>query len=236
MNSPRTDRIFKILFMTALNPGPTQLKDISTALGVHPSMVSRMVADLVESGLLAKCAYRSVLPTPKLGTLGLLAGKNHPLSAIARQELRGVAEELNVSCEFASLSSLGMFHFYQVRRGTPPAEPMWRSDLAAVIFAAQKKSWEEVAEILKCAAPPAEQGSFARFQERFEKAGEARSLVNYHAGRFWQLTVPVTCGELGCALSFAGVTAADTEKIFFEASKAAARIRSAWGAVTENNA
>ena len=51
-----------------------------------------------------------------------------------------------------------------------------------------------------------------------------------------KLTVPVVCGELCCALSFAGVEAADTDKIFFEASKAAARIRSAWGAVTENNA
>lgn len=235
MKSPRTERILKILFMAAQHPGPLKLKDISTALEVHPSMVSRMVADLVESGLLAKCAYRSVLPTPMLGTLGILAGRNHPLTAIARQELKPLAEELNLSCEFASLSPLGLFHFYQVRRGTPPPEPMWRSDLAAVIFAAEKSSWEEVLAVLSNAAPPEAKGNFENFRLRFESALAMRYLFNTHAGRFRQLTVPVHCGDIVCALSFAGVEAVEAT-LSKAAKEAAFNISKSWKSVTENNA
>ena len=235
MKSPRTERILKVLFMAAQSPGPLKLKEISTALEVHPSMVSRMVADLVESGLLAKCAYRSVLPTPMLGTLGLLAGRNHPLTAIARQELKTLAEELNLSCEFASLSPLGLFHFYQVRRGTPPPEPMWRSDLAAVIFAMEQTPWEEVLETLNNAVPPAAKGNFENFKVRFESALAMRYLFNTHAGRFRQLTVPVLCGDIACALSFAGLEAAEST-LFKAAKDAAFRISKSWKVVTENNA
>ena len=123
MNSPRTSRVLQLLTLVATNPEPTRLKDISAALGVHPSMVSRMVADLIDGGFLSKSAYRSVTATPLLAVLGRHAGENHPLTQIARQELHSRVEELKYSCEFATVTSCGLFHFYKRTFGTPAAPP-----------------------------------------------------------------------------------------------------------------
>ena len=234
MNSPRTSRVLQLLTLVATNPEPTRLKDISAALGVHPSMVSRMVADLIDGGFLAKSAYRSVTATPLLAVLGRHAGENHPLTRIARQELHSRVEELKYSCEFATVTQCGLFHFYKRTFGTPAAPPLWRSDLAAVIFAARQTPWEECLAILRSTMPS--ETDFPRFRERVEEAAQNPFLLNYHSGRYWQLTLPVRCGETMCALSLAGTAAADMTQIQFELSRLSARIREVFNSRGYGNA
>ena len=182
MINNRISRVLQVLSLVAFNPEPTRLKEIGDKLGLHPSMVSRIVADLIAGGLLVKSAYRSVIATPALAVLGKSAGKNHPLSRIAREVLQQPVSEMGLSCEFATVAPGGLFHFYQVRRGTPPAEPLWRSDAAAVIFAARGDEWEEVLEELRFAASGEQESEFPRFKERFLEARESLNLINYHAG------------------------------------------------------
>ena len=136
MNSSRIDRVLQVLSLVALAPEPTPLKEIGARLGLHPSMVSRIVADLIAGGLLAKVTYRTVTGTPALAALGRSAGKNHPLTGIAREVLhKPMAEREKLSCEFATVVPGGFFHFYKVNRKVSAPELLWRSDLAAVIFA-----------------------------------------------------------------------------------------------------
>ena len=235
MNSPRTNRVLQILALVSANPKPTLLKEITAALDVHPSMVSRMVADLVEAGLLTKIAYRSVVATAEVALLGQRAAENHPVAQAALPMLRSKTAELDFSIEFATLTSMGLYHFYHVLKGTPETSlALWRSDPAAVCMAAEKKSWEECMELLTHTATP-EQGIFY-FKRRLEEASRHRLLINHHAGRFWQITTPVICGTLVCALSFAGNSAAEISKAELEISKAAAHIRSAYKDITESNA
>jgi DNA-binding IclR family transcriptional regulator len=236
MINNRISRVLQVLSLVAFNPEPTRLKEIGDKLGLHPSMVSRIVADLIAGGLLVKSAYRSVIATPALAVLGKSAGKNHPLSRIAREVLQQPVSEMGVSCEFATVAPGGLFHFYQVRRGTPPAEPLWRSDAAAVIFAARGDEWEEVLEELRFAAPGEQESEFPRFKERFLEARESLSLINYHAGRFRQMTLPVKCGIFCCALSVSGFDSADQEKTAFELSRLAARIRSLYNTMLNGDA
>lgn len=226
MTNNRISRVLQVLSLVAFNPKPTKLKEIGTKLGLHPSMVSRIVADLIAGGFLVKSAYRSVIATPALAVLGKSAGKNHPLSRVAREVLQQPVAELGLSCEFATVAPGGLFHFYQVRRGTPPAEPLWRSDVAAVIFAAKGDEWEQVLEELRFAASGEHDADFPLFRERFLEAKESLNLVNYHSGRFRQMTLPVKCGTFCCALSVSGFAGADQEKIAFEISRLAARIHS----------
>ena len=234
MNSPRTSRVLQLLSLVAMNPKPTRLKEISAVLEVHPSMVSRMVADLIDAGFLTKSAYRSVTATPLLSVLGRQAAENHPLTQIARQVLHGRMEELKLSCEFATVTPCGLFHFYKRTQGTPAAAPLWRSDLGAVIFAAEKKQWQECLKILHTTMPS--ETEFSLFRERFEEARNNSFLVNYHSGRFWQLTLPVQCGDMTCALSLAGLTAADMAQIQFELSRLSARIREDFNSRSSGNA
>ena len=235
MNSPRTNRVLQILALVSSSPKPTLLKEITAALGVHPSMVSRMTADLIEAGLLTKVTYRSVIATPALALIGQRAAKNHPAAQIALPLLRTRTKELGYTCEFATLTSMGLYHFYHVLRETPAASvPLWRSDPAAVCMAAEKMSKEECLEYLTRVNAP-EQG-IAFFMERFEAASQTQILQNRHQGRFWQLTAPLICGDLVCALSFAGVSTADMEKAEFEVARAAMQIRSAYKEFAEGNA
>ena len=233
MNSPRTNRVLQILALVSASPRPTLLREITAALGVHPSMVSRMTADLIKAGLLAKTSYRSVIATPALALLGHNAAKNHPAAQVALPVLRSLTVKAGYSCEFATLTAMGLYHFFHVLRGTP-AIPLWRSDCAAVCMAGAKKSWEECLEYLTAAGTPGQ--GFDFFRERFEAACQTRILTNRHGGRFWQVSTPVFCGELVCALSFAGTATADMEKAAFEAGQAADRIRSAYKDFAEGNA
>ena len=234
MNSPRTNRVLQILAMVASNPKPTSLRSVTAALGVHPSMVSRMVADLIEAGLLTKSSYRCVIPTPGLALLGRNAAKNHPLARVALPLLRESVESLGFSCEFVTVTPMGLYHFFNVQRGTPAAAPLWRSDPAAVCLAAEGKSPEECQTILDAVDAP-EQGR-ALFRERFEAARQNQMLLNFHSGRFWQLSLPAFCGEQVCALSFAGLSAADVDKAQVECVKLAGQIRSAYKELIESNA
>ena len=71
-------------------------------------------------------------------------------------------------------------------------------------------------------------------KERFLAARENRTLVNHHGGRLWQLTYPVVCGDLCCALSLSGVDSNDMDSSFF--ARLAARIRANYEGFTQSDA
>ena len=235
MRESRISRVFQVLSLIAFNPGPTKLKEIGQKLHLHPSMVSRIVAELAAAGVVTKCAYRSVIGTPALAVLGSAAGKNHPLSAISKRVLHPFFAEHPLSGEFAAAPPAGLWHFYKITRETPPTAPLWRSDLGAVIFAASRTPWEKVCEYLDAAAPPEVERSFNTFKERFLEAQQNRYLINFHAGRFRQLTIPVLCGDLVCALSVSGQIP-DQEECFLQCSRLGTKIRSLYENATANDA
>lgn len=235
MTSTRVSRVFQVLSLVAFSPAPVKLKEIGQKLDLHPSMVSRIVAELIAAGLITKCAYRSVIGTPALAVLGSAAGRNHPLTAISKRVLHPFLSENPLSCEFAAASPMGLWHFYKVTRETPPPAPLWRSDLAAVIFAASNLSWEELLETLDKSAPPEIDRTFAPFKERFLEAQQTRYLINFHAGRYRQITVPVFCGDLVCALSVSG-NIPDQEEIFLQCSRLGTKIRSLYDSCTDSDA
>ena len=234
MNSPRINRVLQVLSLVAFASMPTQLKDIGSKLGLSPSMVSRIVADLIAGGLLAKVSYRTVIGTPELAALGKSAGENHPLTRIARETLlRPMVERERVSCEFATLVQGRLYHFCKVLR-KEARSPLLFTDTAAVICAARGDEWEKVLEELSLAFPEDAPSGFPLFKERFLAARENRTLVNHHGGRLWQLTYPVVCGDLCCALSFSGVDSNDMDSSFF--ARLAARIRANYEGFTQSNA
>ena len=236
MKSDRINRVLQVLELVALNPEPTRLKEIGNALQLHPSMVSRIVADLTDSGLIVKCAYRSVIPSPALALLGKKAGENHPLSRIAQEILSPFAEKNALSCELTSVTMFGLYQFFAVCRDTPAPAPLWRSDPAAVIFAAGGISDDEVIARLEAVLPPDHKEDLNWFLSRVADAREKRFLINRHAGRFRQLTLPVRCGTLNCALSAAAKNIPDMESLFMECSRLAVKISSLYDQISNPDA
>ena len=236
MNSPRINRVLQVLNLVALNPAPTRLSAIGAALGLHPSTVSRIIADLVASGLLVKCAYRCVVPAPELALLGLRAGQNHPLTRIARELLPPFLAEAGLAGDLAAAPANGLYHFFLERRGLPVPEPFRRSDLAAVIFAAEGLTREQALARLRQASPGIEgDGDAELFFQRMEEAAQGRHLINFHAGRYWQLTLPLQCGPFVCAFSVARTEQPRDEKLFLACSRMAGRIKAAYNARIEES-
>ena len=149
MNSSRTERVLQVLNLVVLKQEPVKLKTIGETLGLHPSMVSRIVDDLISGGLLAKCTYRSVIATPALALLGKRAGENHPLARIAEKILPEPLEKMGLQGDLAVLELNSFYHFFRKWENLPPVETVWNSDAAAVILAAETEEKAEEKRIAK---------------------------------------------------------------------------------------
>lgn len=227
MNSPRTKRVLQILNFVVLRREPVKLKEIGDEFGLHPSMVSRIVADLVSGGLLSRSTYRSVIASPALAMLGKRAGENHPITRIAGELLPAPLERMGLYGALSALEMDSFYHFFLKWEHLPLTETIWRSDLAAVIFSSMPEQ-ETESELLRL-LPEGHERERDLFRERIAEAGNKRYLVNFHSGRFWQLTFPLECGSLHCALSVAKQERPENDSVFFECSRLVSKIRNSYG-------
>ena len=96
MNNLLTAKIFRIIELVAASPRPVSLKSLREQSGISGAVVSRIVADMVELGILEKSGYHEVVPSLGIMRLNLAAESSIPLIRKLRPVLTNRLPSLGV--------------------------------------------------------------------------------------------------------------------------------------------
>ena len=142
MKNKLLEKTFQVLEAVAASPEPVSLKELSGRLGINSSTLSRIAADLVETGYLTKAGYRNFEPALGLIRIGQNAVHSSHLPRTVNPLVRSRVDELGVNGAFAGIESGQVVYLYRSdafsdenRIGLPYRVPLYRSNIAIAILA-----------------------------------------------------------------------------------------------------
>lgn len=97
MNNLLTGKIFRVIELVLAETHPVSLKYLREKSGISGAVVSRIVADLIEIGMLEKSGYHEVVPSVGMLRMGMAAQSSMPLLKKLRAVLAARLPALGVS-------------------------------------------------------------------------------------------------------------------------------------------
>ena len=239
MKNKLLEKTFQVLEAVAASPEPVSLKDLSGRLGINSSTLSRIAADLVETGYLTKAGYRNFEPALGLIRIGQNAVHSSHLPRTVNPLVRSRVDELGVNGAFAGIESGQVVYLYRSdafsdenRIGLPYRVPLYRSNIAIAILAMSLPPGEALerfrADIHARHAEHAAKADLAEIRDLLEHVARNGYLFRREPEARWNITFPVEYGGQFYGVSFYGDRAGERnfDRRLFECSLLASRIRS----------
>lgn len=239
MKNKLLEKTFQVLEAVAASPEPVSLKELSGRLGINSSTLSRIAADLVETGYLTKAGYRNFEPALGLIRIGQNAVHSSHLPRTVNPLVRSRVDELGVNGAFAGIESGQVVYLYRSdafsdenRIGLPYRVPLYRSNIAIAILAMSLPSGEALerfrADIHARHAEHAAKADLAEIRGLLEHVARNGYLFRREPEARWNITFPVEYGGQFYGVSFYGDRAGERnfDRLLFECSLLASRIRS----------
>lgn len=239
MKNKLLEKTFQVLEAVAASPEPVSLKELSGRLGINSSTLSRIAADLVETGYLTKAGYRNFEPALGLIRIGQNAVHSSHLPRTVNPLVRSRVDELGVNGAFAGIESGQVVYLYRSdafsdenRIGLPYRVPLYRSNIAIAILAMSLPSGEALehfrADIHARHAEHAAKADLAEIRDLLEHVARNGYLFRREPEARWNITFPVEYGGQFYGVSFYGDRAGERnfDRLLFECSLLASRIRS----------
>ena len=239
MKNKLLEKTFQVLEAVAASPEPVSLKELSGRLGINSSTLSRIAADLVETGYLTKAGYRNFEPALGLIRIGQYAVHSSHLPRTVNPLVRSRVDELGVNGAFAGIESGQVVYLYRSdafsdenRIGLPYRVPLYRSNIAIAILAMSLPPGEALerfrADIHARHAEHAAKADLAEIRDLLEHVARNGYLFRREPEARWNITFPVEYGGQFYGVSFYGDRAGERnfDRLLFECSLLASRIRS----------
>ena len=239
MKNKLLEKTFQVLEAVAASPEPVSLKELSGRLGINSSTLSRIAADLVETGYLTKAGYRNFEPALGLIRIGQNAVHSSHLPRTVNPLVRSRVDELGVNGAFAGIESGQVVYLYRSdafsdenRIGLPYRVPLYRSNIAIAILAMSLPPGEALerfrADIHARHAEHAAKADLAEIRDLLEHVALNGYLFRREPEARWNITFPVEYGGQFYGVSFYGDRAGERnfDRLLFECSLLASRIRS----------
>ena len=239
MKNKLLEKTFQVLEAVAASPEPVSLKELSGRLGINSSTLSRIAADLVETGYLTKAGYRNFEPALGLIRIGQNAVHSSHLPRTVNPLVRSRVDELGVNGAFAGIESGQVVYLYRSdafsdenRIGLPYRVPLYRSNIAIAILAMSLPPGEALerfrADIHARHAEHAAKADRAEIRDLLEQVARNGYLFRREPEARWNITFPVEYGGQFYGVSFYGDRAGERnfDRLLFECSLLASRIRS----------
>ena len=239
MKNKLLEKTFQVLEAVAASPEPVSLKELSGRLGINSSTLSRIAADLVETGYLTKAGYRNFEPALGLIRIGQNAVHSSHLPRTVNPLVRSRVDELGVNGAFAGIESGQVVYLYRSdafsdenRIGLPYRVPLYRSNIAIAILAMSLPPGEALkrfrADIHARHAEHAAKADLAEIRDLLEHVARNGYLFRREPEARWNITFPVEYGGQFYGVSFYGDRAGERnfDRLLFECSLLASRIRS----------
>ena len=235
MKSSLLDKSFRILERIVISPEPVTLKELAADLNLNTSTVSRITSDLTERRLIRKAGYHSFVPSTALFRMGQSAFDTpliRSVETLLRQWKKDIAADLCFACIESDHLLFLSRELHSTSEWLHGRIPAWRSPLAAVILSKEPTS-EKADRFFKSAIAGelnklniASEG--AVFRELLESAKKNSSIIFKDPRLGWSIIFPVEAAgqTFGFAVSGKDVEKCSMDKMYFDCSRMASRLRS----------
>ena len=235
MKSTLLDKSFRILERIALSQEPVTLKELAADLNLNTSTVSRITSDLTERNLIRKAGYHSFVPSTALFRMGQAAFDTpliRSVETLLHQWKKDSSADICFACIEADQLLFLCKEIHSASEWVHGRIPVWRSPIAAVILS--KEATSEKADRFFKSAIAGEKNKIsmaqegAVFRELLESAKSGSSIVFKDPRIGWSIIFPVTAAgqTFGLAVSGKDTDKCNTDRMFFECSRMASRLRS----------
>jgi len=240
------EKVFAVLDVVASGDGPVTLKDIAKRTGLHPSTVSRVLADLAEIGYVRKDSYREFSLDLGLVPLGQKALSHFPLAWLAVPLIAESAARLGCHGALVGLHRDRLVYLYrstlQKGAGTLAEDyqfPLHRSNCGTVLLAARQEDEARrlLAASLKAESGRSPAGGLGALVKRLA-AARKEGYATVTDGGDWNVAFPLAYRGRTFAISLHGTGGAPggIEKRVLECSLLARRIEAAAGTANQQGA
>jgi len=237
MKNKLLNKTFQVLEAVSSSPEPVSLKTLGERLGIPAGTLSRITADLVEAGCLAKSGYRRFEPALGLIRLGQNAVYSSRLPRTVNPLVRSRAEALGVNGAFAGIERGQVVYLFrsdaftkEERLGLPYRVSLFHSNIAIAILAMSLPREEALErfrdDIRTHGGGESELDEISSLLDHVVRNGY---LLRREPENRWNITFPVEYGGRFYGLAFYGDRAGERnfDRLLFECSLLATRLRSA---------
>lgn len=206
---------------------PVAIKELTKILDLPLPTVSRLCADLVESGLLEKTDYHHLIPGISLIRFGHRAQKLSPLINTLRTPVDDYSKISGLNAAVYGFAKNSFFHIYSCHQNNPVQDPLRYTGAFMVMMAFAGLSSEKAQRLILKKYPDMPVTERVICDREFSVLQNQKTLTRIAPNRKWMITMPFVYNEIPCSISFygAGKEGRTVEAELFDISKVLSRVR-----------
>lgn len=216
-----------ILEAVCASDHPVAIKELTKVLDMPLPTVSRLCADLIESGLLEKTDYHHIIPGITLMRLGYQAQYLSPLIDALKNTVDNYSLSSGLNAAVFGFQNDTFFQIYNIPQNNPVQDPLRFTGAFLVLLAASKVKAEKAQEIVRKKYPDMPVTEQVICDREFSVLQTQKTLTRINPHRKWAITMPFIYNGITCALTFYGTGREErtVEAELFDISKVLSRIR-----------
>ncbi|MBE6359161.1 MAG: hypothetical protein E7057_07950 [Lentisphaerae bacterium] len=206
---------------------PIAIKELTKMLNMPLPTVSRLCADLVETGLLEKTDYHHVTPGISLVRLGSQAQNSSPLVSILKQPVMTYSMMSGLNAAVYGFDKETFFHIFSCHQSNPAQDALRYTGAFQVLMAAANLTPEQAQKITEKKYPDMPVTEKVICDQEFNTVLKQKILSRIAPNKKWMISMPFYYMDIACSLTFYGQGKEDrtVEAELFEISKVLSRVR-----------
>ena len=206
---------------------PVAIKELTKILNLPLPTVSRLCADLVESGLLEKTDYHHLIPGIALIRFGQRTKELSPLISTLKTVVDDYSSISGLNAAVFAFQKNSFFNIYSCEKDNPIQDSLRYTGAFLVLLASAGVKAEKAQKIVVEKYPDMPVTEQVICDREFSELQTRKTLTRVASGRKWSITMPFVYDRIPCTLSFYGVGKENStvEAELFNIGKVLSRIR-----------
>ena len=206
---------------------PVAIKELTEILDLPLPTVSRLCADLVETGLLEKTDYHHLIPGIALMRFGQRSREFSPLISSLKTVVDDYSNISGLNAVVFGFQKNCFFNIYSCGKDNLLQDPLRYTGAFLVLLASAGIKAEKAQKIVIEKYPDMPVTEQVICDREFSELQSRKTLTRVASGRKWAITMPFVYDRMPCTLSYYGIGRENStvEAELFNIGKVLSRIR-----------
>ena len=206
---------------------PVAIKELTEILDLPLPTVSRLCADLVETGLLEKTDYHHLIPGIALMRFGQRSREFSPLISSLKTVVDDYSNISGLNAVVFGFQKNCFFNIYSCGKDNLLQDPLRYTGAFLVLLASAGVKAEKAQKIVVSKYPDMPVTEQVICDREFSELQSRKTLTRVASGRKWAITMPFVYDRIPCTLSYYGIGRENStvEAELFNIGKVLSRIR-----------